>query len=582
MTKRRRPIFSSWQRQLLAELRELSKKQPGEIRVAGQPKLEAGGEAVVTVVLNTCGLLQEPEGLQLRNDEEFVIRMGHSAMSPPVVDVKHLRFIGFPHVLQGRRLCLFLDPSREWYPSLGMAGTLNRLWGWLADAAGGRFDPETSMYHAVGGVLHQSVGTPTIVVREGDALESHRMARLIERYPHRLDLSYSTKMAGLRTLVFRLDSPLPLGAASSFADLLSLIDNPDLRRGDRNGSPDGKKSDAFVSALAACALRNPEGSVQYFVLCVPHPGGGAPHLLGGRLLSAAADELRNVARDQGTAITLDTTKLKNRIDVEWCRMSDERHEVTTRRDHSRPVSGLLGKTVHIWGCGGLGSWIAEFIARAGVARITLCDPGVVTGGLLVRQNYAEGDVGLTKAEALAVRVRDIRDDLTVDVVAGAIPQSFTDCLAADIIIDATVSSAITQVLDVLAAQPERKAIIAQVATDAASGTLGLLNICTPSSSLHPSTVDEMAGLSIKADADLETFHKLWQEPGDGAELIPTRGCSVPTFHGSAADLASVAAVLTSLLGKHMQSATTPSGTHVVSLPHAGNSRPHVFLPLGAA
>jgi hypothetical protein len=582
MTKRRRPIFSSWQRQVLAELRELSKNQPGEIRVGGQPKLEAGGEAVVAVVLNTSGLLQEPEGLQLRNEEEFVIRIGHSAMSPPVVDVKHLRFIGFPHVLQGRRLCLFLDPSREWYPSLGMAGTLNRLWGWLADAAGARFDPRTSMYHAVGGVLHQSVGTPTIVVRESDALESHHVARLVERSSHRFDLTFSTHMVGLRTPVFRLDSALPLGASSSFVDLLSLIDNPYLRRGDLNGSVGGKKSDAFVSALAACALRNPEGSPQYFVLCVPHPGGGAPHLLGGRLPSTAAEALRDVARSQGTAITLDTTKLKNRIDVEWCRMSDERREVTTRRDQSRPVSGFLGKSVHIWGCGGLGSWIAEFVARAGVARITLCDPGVVTGGLLVRQNYSEGDIGLTKAEALAVRLQDIRDDLSVDVAAGAVPESFVDCLAADIIIDATVSNAITQVLNVLAAHSERKAIIAQLATDAATGTLGLLNVCTPSSSLHPSTVDEMAGQAIKADADLEVFHKLWQEPEDGVELIPTRGCSVPTFHGSAADLASVAAVLTSLLGKHMQTAATPSGTHVISLPHAGNSRPHVFLPLGAA
>ncbi|WP_425861699.1 ThiF family adenylyltransferase [Arthrobacter sp. TWP1-1] len=263
-------------------------------------------------------------------------------------------------------------------------------------------------------------------------------------------------------------------------------------------------------------------------------------------------------------------------------MSDERNEVTTRRDQSRPVGGFLGKSVHIWGCGGLGSWIAEFVARAGAAHITLCDPGVISGGLLVRQNYAEGDIGHTKAEALAVRVQNIRDDLSVDVVAGAIPESFTDCLEADIIIDATVSNAITQVLDVLAAQPERKSIIAQVATDAATGTLGLLNVCTPSSSLQPSAVDELAGLAINADADLEAFHKLWQEPGDGAELIPTRGCSVPTFHGSAADLASVAAVLTSLLGKHMKSETTPSGTHIISLPHAGNSRPHVFLPLGGA
>ncbi len=80
-------------------------------------------------------------------------------------------------------------------------------------------------------------------------------------------------------------------------------------------------------------------------------------------------------------------------------MSDERQEVTTRRDDDRPVNGFQGKTIHVLGCGGLGSWIAEFIARAGATTITICDPGTITGGFLVRQNYTENDIGRTKANA---------------------------------------------------------------------------------------------------------------------------------------------------------------------------------------
>lgn len=43
---------------------------------------------------------------------------------------------------------------------------MNRLWQWLADAAAGRFDPDTALYHPVGGILHHTPGAPTVVVRE--------------------------------------------------------------------------------------------------------------------------------------------------------------------------------------------------------------------------------------------------------------------------------------------------------------------------------------------------------------------------------------------------------------------------------
>ena len=261
-------------------------------------------------------------------------------------------------------------------------------------------------------------------------------------------------------------------------------------------------------------------------------------------------------------------------------MSDERQEVTTRRDDSRPVNGFQGKTVHVWGCGGLGSWIAEFIARAGASHITVCDPGVITGGLLVRQNYVEDDIGRSKADALAARLRAIRDDLAVTVAEGALPDDPSDFVGADLIIDATVSNSITQCLDEFAALPERKALIAQVATDAKSGTLGILNLCAPNLQLGPSEIDQNAGHTITSNGELELYHELWRESLDDHELIPTRGCSVPTFHGSAADLAAVAATLVSLLGEHLrQTATARSGTHLIALPHADSGPRHYFLPV---
>ncbi len=583
MTRRKRPGLSDWQKQLVGELKTLVQQRPDEVWITEQPRLDPNGTVVLGIGLRTAPIPREPGGLELDDNEDFTLRIWSSFFAPPAVDVDHVRFLGFPHVLQGKRLCIYLDASREWYPSLGIAGLLTRLWEWLTDAAQGRFDASTAMYHAVGGVLHRGYGTPTIVVREAGPTKRFQTARLIARSPHRYDLTYSSATEGLRTPVLTLATDLPFGATSSFASLLALMDDPYMDRlsGGRLSWRRPRvlpQSPAFVTMLATRAQKNPPDTEQYFVLAVPHPSGGPPHLLGGRLPTPTANALRRIAKKPGTGITLDPANIDVNLQIEWCNMSDERQEVTTRRDDSRPVNGFQGKTVHVWGCGGLGSWIAEFIARAGAAHITVCDPGVITGGLLVRQNYVEDDIGRSKADALAGRLRAIRDDLTVTVAEGALPEDPSDFVAADLIIDATVSNSLTQCLDAFAALPERKALIAQVATDAKSGTLGILNLCAPNVQLGPSEIDQNAGRTITSSGELELYHELWRESPDDHELIPTRGCSVPTFHGSAADLAAVAATLVSLLGNHLrQTATAVSGTHLIALPHADCGPRHYFL-----
>lgn len=126
---------------------------------------------------------------------------------------------------------------------------------------------------------------------------------------------------------------------------------------------------------------------------------------------------------------------------------------------------------------------------------------------------------------------------------------------------------------------DRTALIAQVATDARTGSLGIANICAPGAPCTPSELDDQAGRSVLADGGLELYHPLWEEAAEGDELIPTRGCSVPTFHGSAADLAAVAATLVNMIGLHLQQAETPvSGTHLIALPHAPTGPRHHFLP----
>jgi tRNA A37 threonylcarbamoyladenosine dehydratase len=92
-------------------------------------------------------------------------------------------------------------------------------------------------------------------------------------------------------------------------------------------------------------------------------------------------------------------------------------------------------------CGGIGSWTAEFVARAGVKRLVVCDPGKITGGLLVRQNLTENDIGDTKAVAMRRRIAAIRDDIEVAAHVGVVPDDLTASFpAADVVVDATIST----------------------------------------------------------------------------------------------------------------------------------------------
>lgn len=576
--RKHRPVPTDWQKRALADLREAAAEQPNVLRLVGVPAPSQNGALLVTLRLRTGPLATADGGLILQEHEEFVLTLPASPLSATTVEVTHWRFAGYPHVLQGRQLCVFLDPAREWDPVRGgMRAYLNRLWSWLADAAAGQFDASKAMYHAVGGVLHHTPGTPTLVVRVPSPDQRIQTGYLVARTEHRLDLTYSPPPEGeaVRVPVVTVAGTLPLGGGTTFAELLTYLDDPPLDRVRRIPQQAPAQSPAILTTLAASAIRNPNGSPQYLILAVPHPSGGPPHLLGARLPAPAADALRHMAHEQGPALNIDASRVRADLLIEWCPVSDERPAVTTRRDGRSPIGGFLGKHVHVWGCGGLGSWIAEFVVRAGASQVTVCDPGTVTGGLLVRQNYVEADVGASKAQALAQRLRAIDDTVAIHAHDGTVPGTAA-MTGAEVIIDATVSIAMGHVLELLAVLDGPRPVLAQAATDTRTGTLGLLSVSAPTTAQGPSSIDTAAGKIVLADPALELYHRLWQDTPDGDELIPTRGCSVPTFHGSSADLASIAGTLMSFLGMHL---TTPcSGTHLVALPHAAGSPHHRFLP----
>ena len=78
---------------------------------------------------------------------------------------------------------------------------------------------------------------------------------------------------------------------------------------------------------------------------------------------------------------------------------------------------LAQKHVAVFGIGGVGSYCAEALARAGVGALTLIDDDTVSVSNLNRQLVAlHSTVGMPKAQVMAERIRDIDPQCRVTVL----------------------------------------------------------------------------------------------------------------------------------------------------------------------
>lgn len=104
------------------------------------------------------------------------------------------------------------------------------------------------------------------------------------------------------------------------------------------------------------------------------------------------------------------------------------------------VARLSEKTVAVFGLGGVGSYAAEALSRAGVGHLIFIDGDVVDITNLNRQLVADlTTVGQSKAEIAALRARCIRETVDVRAISSFYRPEDTDFipgLAADFVIDA--------------------------------------------------------------------------------------------------------------------------------------------------
>lgn len=100
---------------------------------------------------------------------------------------------------------------------------------------------------------------------------------------------------------------------------------------------------------------------------------------------------------------------------------------------------LLESCAAVVGCGGLGGWIIEILARAGVGKLILADGDTFGENNLNRQLYAaEENLGEPKAEAAARRVRAVNSAVEVKALNFFLDEENCEAAldGADVVLDA--------------------------------------------------------------------------------------------------------------------------------------------------
>jgi ubiquitin-protein ligase len=565
---KRRAAWTTSQRHALEELRALRRDHPDRVLEISDPYRSDRNPSDLTVQVRlSMAVIDRPAHDTLLEESETVtLAVGLAYPErPPKVYVDHDRFVDIVHVLYGRLLCIYLNEDREWHPAGGITDALEQVWKLLEDAANNRFDPKTALFHPVGGLNPATPGTGAAVVRAFPGIPGKPLSVASARWrtEGRIDVGPAGAFCGpasMRALTVTVPGRLPFGPGDNLGRVLDNIT-----------AADGPARATVLGALQRTASSIGPGLPVVLTLAVARGTNAEDgwHLCTARF-SLGASALRLVVGATSSAEIEAAFNPGTRM--EWFSMSDQRDELAVRRDARRPANAFEGLHVEVWGCGALGSWIAEILVRAGVARITLVDRRGIEAGLLVRQNYVEEDVGLPKASQLKVRLEAISDLVEVEpVVDTAARPSKRTC---HLVVDATVNEAVAA----LATPPPPGTVVAAVATDVESASLGLLVV--GSSEHTPAEVQDVLSSEVLSRGDLEPFHRFWNDPDPDDMVLPAPGCSTPTFHGSAADAMGLASSMVNLLGVHLL-ADVP-GLHLINMPHSGIDLPgRIFLEMAS-
>jgi hypothetical protein len=135
---------------------------------------------------------------------------------------------------------------------------------------------------------------------------------------------------------------------------------------------------------------------------------------------------------------------------------------------------LRERRVLVAGCGSVGSYVAEHLARAGVGALTLVDPDRVEAANLSRTVYELGDVGRPKTEALARRLLNVNPSVSLRTHACAVEQLDASSLdeevrVSDLVLATTDDPGAQRILDRFAFASGRPALFVGLYAGAQGG-----------------------------------------------------------------------------------------------------------------
>ena len=480
-----------------------------------------------------------------------------------------------------RHLCLYQAPNTEWDPSDGMFGFLARLDEWLHQAALNELDP-------VGAPLHPPVAytvSKRMIIPKADTPVVgnetwYGLAHLRTVSDRRADIVGWSELSDANPPVpvgaaILLAEPMPFEFPSRVNDLITELE--------ARGVP---RSLLFLT-LQAPVIWNSEDSPLYVLIGTPMRGirGTADlrqHLSAWYVPSEITKGLRLSLlkysdNERLREISAEVEKIiwdwAAAASVGWCVVREDRREIVARRDQESSISWFRGRTVALWGCGALGSPVAEFLTRAGVRKLILRDQGSVAPGLLIRQLYDDADIGDNKVDALARRLHRIREDLVIETYANDLltePLGNEDWAdEADVVMDTTGSRAVLKKTELRWRDSRRRIAVASMVVGPRAER-GMAVLARRENSGGPSDLARRAKLAACADRRFQHFlDEFWPDTARERRKIfqPEPGCSDPTFVGSAADAAVLAGAMLNCLGRDLAGNNVSAAAYFVTQPH---------------
>lgn len=534
------------------ELRRLAAVEPSAFSLIRLIATEDGWLRA-TVSLRIGAIESVPDGLDLREREEFVLRIPPDfPFEPPRILVTHSRFSGFPHVTWTYHLCLY-QSQVEWNAADGLYGFFDRLKMWLTRAAMNDMDPIAGPLEPPHGDTDftqkpflVSVDAPCVAGDRWQGLAILREREATIEVTGWDDLSDAWPSAGQLAFAAVLPQALPMEFPTNGKALLYEFARA------------GMTQTEVIKNLALAALLTEEGRPIHWIVGLPmrRASDGSPlvHFVVWSCEAERASALRaalpggtdsesvRAVRAELVDILVSIVELSS---IKWCRVLEDRPEVVLRRDAASTASWFRGKKIAVLGCGALGSWATEMIARAGPRELHLVDSAEVRPGLLVRQNFERSAIGTWKANALASRVRSIALPTSVEAHvkrAEVFLAEQGDALADfDLVCDCTASTSFQGKLerDWLKVV-QRPAFMSMVIDGDAQHVLCV--VVPKGSAAGVWDAYQLLKWRLSGEPSYAVLASAFYCDRAAARLFqPEPGCSDPTFRGSTADVLPLAA-----------------------------------------